>query len=163
MTVVIACLTREDYAIGSDSGAFEDDTVQKVATPKIWRLGVDGQILVGGAGSYRANEVGKRVKINSILELSLALLDESGDWSMLAVDKTGVFELGDGGHLIRFSENYCATGKAGAVGLGAIGSLYARRRDANLSSRALVTDALKATVLHSPFAAGPVRVLSESL
>ena len=158
MTVVAGYTNGKEFAIAADSGAFDEAGQIKmtVAEAKVWFA---GNSLQGGAGNFRALEVARRANIENPQALSNYLMEANiaGEWSILVVNRRGVYELGEDGSVVRFKEPY---GSIGAGGTLALGALAAEHRAKIGTPAAIVRIALDVCVRHSSACSTPVCVLS---
>ena len=155
MTVIIGCTDGKNYAIGGDSGAFDEGGLyQLTGEPKVWK---SGDALIGGAGSFRIIEIARRSGLSDphALRNHLMELNPGGEWSLLVVTKKALYELCDDFSVVKFKENYAAIGAGNSVATGAIATLAETKVEPDTAVRV----ALKITARHCNMAMPPFTVV----
>jgi hypothetical protein len=155
MTVIIGYTDGKNYAIGGDSGAFDEGGLyQLTGEPKVWK---SGDSLIGGAGSFRIIELARRSGLNDPYALRNHLIESNpgGEWSLLVVTKKALYELCDDFSVVKFKENYAAIGAGNSVATGAIATLAETKVEPDMAVRV----ALKVTVRHCNMAMAPFTVV----
>jgi len=158
VTIIIAAYDKGSAAIAGDSGAFEDEAlVMEVVEPKVWRA---GESLVGVAGSFRVMEHARKVALgdpealrNSLVEANLG----ASNWSVLVVNKRGIWEITDDFSIVHVKDHYCAVGGSNQIAIGAMAVLSGERAH---PATAIVRRAMAVTLKHSPLAKGPAKHLT---
>jgi hypothetical protein len=155
MTVIIGYTDGKNYAIGGDSGAFDEGGLyQLTGEPKVWK---SGDSLIGGAGSFRIIELARKSGLNDPYALRNHLIESNpgGEWSLLVVTKKALYELCDDFSVVKFKENYAAIGAGNSVATGAIATLAETKVEPDMAVRV----ALKVTVRHCNMAMAPFTVV----
>ena len=155
MTVIIGYTNGKNYAIGGDSGAFDDGGLYQLSgEPKVWK---SGDALIGGSGSFRIIELARKSGLNDPYALRNHLVETNpgGEWNLLMVTKKALFEISDDFSVIKFKENYASIGAGNSVATGAIGVLAEQRVEPDVAIRV----ALKVTVRHCNMAMPPFTVI----
>jgi len=155
MTIIIGYTDGKTYAIGGDSGAFEDGGLfQLSGEPKVWK---SGDSLIGGSGTFRIIELARKSGLSDPYALRNHLMEANpgGEWSLLVVTKKALYEIDEDFSVIKFKENYASIGAGNSVVTGAIAVLAEQKIEPDTAVRV----ALKVTVRHSNMAMPPFNVL----
>lgn len=155
MTVIIGYTDGKNYAIGGDSGAFDEGGLYQLSgEPKVWK---SGDALMGGAGSFRIIELARKSGLNDPYALRNHLVEANpgGDWNILVVTKKALYEISDDFSVIKFKENYASIGAGNSVATGAVGILAEQK----VAVDTAVKSALKITARHCNMAMPPFNVL----
>lgn len=154
MTVIAGYTNGNEWAIGGDSGGFNDDSYLITTTPKVWQ---SGDSLIGGSGSFYANELAERSGIPDPYDLRDYLMSEKikGDWFMLVVTRRLLYEVDDNGSVIPLKSFYHSLGSDYAVGFmgGQSGG------GPSLRAGTAVLEALKFSEKHDTHCKGPFKIL----
>jgi hypothetical protein len=157
MTLIVGVITKTGYAIGGDSGAFEDggDVYSIARNAKVW---AKGDVLIGGAGSFRSIEVAKSYNETEPNQIMAHMLkaELQDDWSLLMVTRKRVYEISPHG-VIELSDPYGAIGGASSIGLGALAVLS----KLEIQPRHIVSEALEAGYSHSMKCAKPFKIINK--
>ena len=167
MTVIAAYWTKNSYAIGADSGAYDmdSDRLQRITGPKVWTY---NDVLFGAAGTQRAIDVGAGLTLTDPYAVAAAMLEASiqGDWDMLMVRRDGVWEINSDGSVFHFKEPYSAIGAGQATALGALAmynDLATNQASIPESARSAVSHSLMAASQHTASCVPPHKVISHFL
>jgi len=155
MTVIIGYTDGKNYAIGGDSGAFDEGGLyQLTGEPKVWK---SGDSLIGGAGSFRIIELARKSGLNDPYALRNHLIESNpgGEWNLLVVTKKALYELSDDFSVVKFKENYASIGAGNSVGTGAMAILAEQKVEPDVAVRT----ALKITARHCNMAMAPFTVV----
>lgn len=153
MTLVAGFTNGKQFAIGGDSGAYEDNgAFQRSGEPKVWKAGTS---LVGGAGSFRALTVAKKSGISDPYALAAHMLEVNvpGEWSLLIVTAAALYEITEDGGVLKLKEKYSAVGAANQVALGSLSVLDGKPSD-------VIRTTLSAASKHHNMCMPPYTVLS---
>jgi len=157
VTVIAGFTNGKQFAIGGDSGAFEEESnlYQRALEPKVWRAGNN---LLGGAGSFRTITLAKKSGLSDPHELAKYLSEQniSGDWSIMVVSRRAIYELSSDGAVVQFREPYCAIGAGASVALGALSVLAG-------DPQRIVSQALSAAGKHTTSCVPPYKIFSSTL
>lgn len=162
MTVIVGWRNKQTAWIGGDSGAFdtEDFGAVSLTETKVWKA--DGYLL-GAAGDFRLAEVaynsaiGDPVKLRNHLEAWWKDMGQGEPGTnFLVVSTEGVWLIDSGFAVVRFRENYGATGAASLAAMSAMHAL----ENFNLQGRERISLALKASAYHTTSARPPFKILS---
>lgn len=167
MTVIAAYWTKNSWAIGADSGAYDvdSDLLQRSTISKVWSY---NETLFGAAGTQRAINIGSSLTETDPYAVSSTLMDAAiqGDWDMLLIRRDGIWELGSDGSVFHFEEPYSAIGAGQAVALGAL-AMYHELADNQavmpVSARGAVTSSLMAASKHTASCVPPHKVIAHFL
>lgn len=157
MTVIAGFTNGTSYAIGADSGAFEDGSYlyARTKTPKAW---VAGDTLIGGAGSFRAIDVARSSGLSDPHKLLALLLEQPGlsEWSLLIVTRKAVTEVSDTGGVVVLRDHYGAIGAGASIAIGALAA-------ANKSAPTVLTmkKTMEITGRHSTHCVPPYLILEK--
>ena len=157
MTIVTALVTPEGAWLGADSLASDDELRVTSSSPKVARF---RNFLLGFSGGYGAGQqIFAEAKAKPDLTLAQFVKSvkvKGGDWSLLAVDYSGVYEVNADKGMVKMQKirgySYGATGSGTGVALGA---LYADHTDQGSLIRAM-----KAAAAHTNHVRGPYKVIS---
>jgi ATP-dependent protease HslVU (ClpYQ) peptidase subunit len=156
MTLIVGVITKDGHAIGGDSGAFEDggDVYSITRNTKVW---AKGDVLFGGAGSFRSIEVAKSYNETEPNQIMAHMLkaELQDDWSLLVVTRKAIYEISPHG-AIELSDPYGAIGGASSIGLGALAAIS----KFPLTARDMVARALDAGWSHSMKCAKPFKIIN---
>jgi ATP-dependent protease HslVU (ClpYQ) peptidase subunit len=159
MTVIAACISDDQVAMGGDSGAFTDDSSLKMTStrPKVFRI---GNWLVGSAGSFRVinllekSTTGSPEGVRDFLARELS--NGPGGWSVLCASGAGIFEIGDDFSIIEYREPYAAIGAACEL---VTGSLAALSSHTDIRAQEAVRYSLSVAQTHSTMVSAPYKIL----
>lgn len=156
MTAILAVHSDTSYAIGGDAGAFDEGgtLIATSAEPKVFKF---GNTLVGVAGSFRIMELVAKSNIADPYKLRdhlMQILGQSNDsWSVLLVNRDGIYELGEDYSVLKFKEPYAAVGAACDIATGALAALSSF----SLEPIDMVKTAMDVTEHHSTMCIKPFR------
>jgi ATP-dependent protease HslVU (ClpYQ) peptidase subunit len=166
MTVIVGWRDKKSAWIGGDAGAFDDgvssaSSVVISAEPKVWKT-PDG--LVGVAGSFRLMDIARKSGIGDPYKLRDFLVGKKienagfpeSEWTVLVVNKKGVFEICEDFSVIKNKDNYTAVGAASDVALGALAVLEGFKE---LLPQKRIELVLSASAYHSTMARPPFKIL----
>lgn len=157
MTVIAGFTNGKEYAIGADSGAFEDGShlYMTTKTPKAWSV---GGTLIGGAGSFRAIHLAYSSGLDDPYKLLTHLLEQSAPagWSLLLVTRKAVTEVSDEGGVTVFRAHYGAIGAGASLAIG-----YMAGADKFARSADVVRRAMEITGTHSLYCVPPYLYFSK--
>jgi len=162
MTVIVGWRNKREAWIGGDSGAFDPEEVGAVCLTetKVWKT--DGY-LIGAAGDFRLAEVaydssiGEPVKLRNHIEAWWKDMGQGEpNTNFLVVSTEGIWLIDSGFAVVRFKENYGATG---AASLAAMSAMYALE-NVTLQGKERISIALKASAYHTASARPPFKILS---
>ena len=157
MTVIAGFTNGQSYAIGADSGAFEDGShlYLTARTPKAW---VVGETLIGGAGSFRAVHLAQSSGLDDPHRLLNLLLEQTGlsGWSLLIVTRKAVTEVSDEGGVVAFRSHYAAIGAGASLAIG-----YMAGADKSAPPVQTVKKAMEIAGTHSVYCVPPYLIFSK--
>jgi hypothetical protein len=138
VTVIAGFTNGKDYAIGADSGAFEDGSYlyAQTKTPKAWSV---GGTLIGGVGSFRSIHIAKSSGLDDPHKLLTHLLEQSAPagWSLLLVTRKAITEVSDEGGVTVYRAHYGAIGAGASIAIGAMAASDKFARSADVVRRAM--------------------------
>ena len=157
MTIVAALMTPDGAWMGADSLASDSELRVSSSSPKVAKF---PNFLLGFAGSYGPGQAFfDAAKANprlSITKLVRSVKVSGSDWTLLAVDHSGVYEIDGGRGILKMKKRSgCSYGVIGSGSGVALGSLYAWHD----GEEALLT-ALKASAEHTNHARGPFKIVA---
>ena len=157
MTIVAALMTPDGGWMGADSLASDNDLRVSSSSPKVAKF---PNFLLGFSGAYGPGQAFfNAAKANpsfSIRQLVRSTKVTGSDWSLLAVDPSGVYEIDGGRGILRMKKHDgCSYGVIGTGSGVALGSLYAWHD----GEEALRT-ALKASAEHTNRVRGPFKIVA---
>lgn len=167
VTVIAAYWTKNSWAIGADSGAYDvdSDLLQRSTLSKVWSY---NDVMFGAAGTQKAINVGYQLSLTDPFAVANAMVDAGiqGEWDMLMVRRDGVWEINSDGSVFHFSEPYSAIGAGQAIALGALAMYHDMTTNQSVtaeSARAAVTYSLSAASKHTASCVPPHKVISHFL
>lgn len=157
MTVIAGFTNGTSYAIGADSGAFEDGSYLYAVT-KTKKAWIAGDTLIGGVGSFRAIEVARSSGLSDPHKLLALLLEQPGlsEWALLLVTRKAITEVSDAGGVSVFRDHYGAIGAGASIAIGALAAA-----DKSAPTVLTVKKAMEITGRHSIYCVPPYLIFSK--
>ena len=162
MTTIATWKDKKQVWMAGDSGAFDESSVTLSSEPKVWKA---NNSLVGVSGSFRIMDLLRRAGIDDpykIRDFLLSKISEPGfpqesDWEVIVANKKGIYGIASDFSVLKFRENYGASGAGGQAALAALCVLEPNKEILPKTRMELV---MKATELHTTYSRPPFKIIS---